>query len=454
MIVPNDPLHRKITALLVAATFTFSPAARAADPLPDGYAARAAVLAPQNGDGPTDQEIRKLQAKIKEDRNANAYFIRLGWAFVSKARISSDPGYYKLAELCAQSVADSHDSDALLLRGHMADALHRFADAETIARKLTDAPQARWESFALLGDALMEQGKLEDAIAAYQRMIDIRPCLQTYARVAHVRWLKGDLAGAIELMERAVKASSTRDPEPAAWAYTRFGLYQCQAGNWKDAARSAQRANEFVPDYPAALVLEAKLFVSENKTSDALSDLKRAVAAAPLPEYQWFLADVARAADDAELAAKTEAAIRSRGKAEDARSFALFLATRNQSADNALKVARQELEKRRDVFTYDAIAWAAFATGILPEAKSNIERALSEGTIDARLFYHAGKIAAATGDKEAAARWFARTVPIQQMLLPSEREDFLQQVNSIPKTAAPLSSIPTENPQLAAIGRK
>jgi len=48
-------------------------------------------------------------------------------------------------------------------------------------------------------------------------MIDIRPCLQTYARVAHVRWLKGDLDGAIELMEQAVKAGSTREPEPAAW---------------------------------------------------------------------------------------------------------------------------------------------------------------------------------------------------------------------------------------------
>jgi len=454
MLIPNDHLYRKSAALLIVAAVALSAETRAADPLPDRDAARAAILGPQNGDGPTDHEIRKFQAKIKEGRDANAYFIRLGWAFVSKARISSDPGYYKLAEICAQSVTDADDSDALLLRGHIAHALHRFADAEAIARKLTDAPHARWESFALLGDAQMEQGKLEKAIAAYQRMIDIRPCLQTYARVAHVRWLKGDLDGAIELMERAVKAGSTREPEPAACAYTRLGMYQLQGGRASEAAWSAHRASEFLPDYPVTLFLQAKLLFNEQKSADAVIAMKRALAAAPLPEYQWFLADVARAAGDDELAGKSEAAIRNRGKAEDARSVALFLATRNQGANEALELARQELEKRQDVFTYDAMAWAAFSAGILPEAKSNIERALSAGTIDARLFYHAGKIAFASGDKEAAARWFARTMTIQQMLLPSERADLLQQIGSTQEKALTLSSIPTPTPQLAVTGHK
>ena len=454
MSVPSDNLYRKSAALLTAATVALWPLARAAVPLPDRDSTRAAILAPQNGDGPTDHEIRKFQAKIKEGRDPNAYLMRLGWAFVSKARISSDPGYYKLAEICAQSVTDADDSDALLLRGHVAHALHRFADAEAIARRLTGAPHARWESFALLGDAQMEQGKLEKAIAAYQRMIDIRPCLQTYARVAHVRWLKGDLDGAIELMEQAVKAGSTREPEPAAWVYTRLGVYQLQAGHVKEAAWSAHRANEFLPDYPVTLFLQAKLLANEQNFAPALAAMKRAVAAAPLPEYQWLLADVARAVGDDELATKTEAAIRSRGKAEDPRSLALFLATRTQSANEALELAQQELEKRRDVFTYDAIAWAALSAGLLADAKSNIECALSEGTIDARLFYHAGKIAFAAGDKKAAARWFARTIPIQQMLLPSESADLLQQIGSTQENASSLSSIPTPSPQLAATGRK
>ena len=50
--------------------------------------------------------------------------------------------------------------------------------------------------------------RLAEATDAYQRMIDLRPDLHSYARGAHIRWLKGDLTGAVELMELAVSASS------------------------------------------------------------------------------------------------------------------------------------------------------------------------------------------------------------------------------------------------------
>ncbi len=412
-----------------------------ADALPDRETARAAIMSPVSGDGAIEKEIRKLQGRIKEGRNVDAYIIRLGWAFVSKARTSSDPGYYKLAELCAQSATDS---DAMLLRGHIADALHRFSDAEAIARKSIETPNARWESFALLGDALMEQGKLEEAIAAYQRMIDIRPCMQTYARVAHVRWLKGDLDGALELMRIAVEAGSTRDPEPAAWAYTRLGLYQFQAGNFKEAAWSADRATEFVADYPAALVLQAKLFVNEKKTADALPLLKRAASTSPLPEYQWFLADVARALGDNELAAKTEMSILRGGQAEDPRSFALFLATRKQHADEALKAAQQELDNRRDVFTYDALAWASFAAGRLEDATAFSKKALREGTRDARLQSHAAIIASAANSPDAKAL-LKSAASLRPLLLPSEREqlDALLSKNFSEATASARSTTTT-----------
>ncbi len=413
-----------------------------------------AILAPASGHTALDDKIAKLQAKVKTTHKAEPIIVQLGWTFVAKARVTSDPGFYKLAELCAQAaesdVAD--DSDAMLLRGHIAHALHRFSEVEAIGRKLTSETRPGWESFALLGDGLMEQGKLVEAIEAYQRMVDIRPCMQTYARVAHIRWLKGDLEGATNLMTTAVEESSERDPEPAAWAYTRLATYQLQAGNMSGAARSLDRATDFLPDYPAALLVRAKLLVSHNKSAEALPILERAIQQSPLPEYQWMLADAAHVAGKKELETKTEDTIRLRGKSEDARSFSLFLASRHENTKLALALAQEELNKRRDAFTYDAVAWAALANGDAAQAQVNIEQALSEGTVDVRLFYHAGRIALANGEKKVAAERFARALPIKQMLLPSEQADLHEQLGRLPQSAATFPASTTDK-QLAATGR-
>ena len=47
-------------------------------------------------------------------------------------------------------------------------------------------------------------------IEAYQKMADLKPCLQAYTRIAHVRWLKGDLEGAIEVAEEAAGTGTAR----------------------------------------------------------------------------------------------------------------------------------------------------------------------------------------------------------------------------------------------------
>src|SRR5262249_18122756 len=167
------------------------------------------VLTPQTGKSQTDREISQVQKRIREGRNVDLWLDRLGWAFVAKARESFDPGFYKLAEQCALCIekGNRQSQEAMLLRAHVLQNLHRFKESETLARSLV---QQRGVSFdyGLLGDALMEQGKLGDAVEAYQRMMDLKPDLRAYARAAHMRWLKGDLEGAIEAMQLAVSAAS------------------------------------------------------------------------------------------------------------------------------------------------------------------------------------------------------------------------------------------------------
>jgi tetratricopeptide (TPR) repeat protein len=417
---------RAVWSAIVLAMFLCRHVASAAEAVVD---LRAAILASHSGETLVDDEIRRLQAKVQVSAEANPIVVSLGWAFVAKARLTSDPGFYKLAEQCAQ--LGGEDSASLQLRGHVFHALHRFKEAGSVARKLIRDRVPRWENYALLGDALMEQGKLAESVDAYQHMIDIRPCLQTYARVAHVRWLKGDVPGAEELMKMAVSAGNSRDPEPAAWAYTRLASYQFQLGNAAGAEQSLRRGAEFVKDYPAALFLQSKIDIANGNFAKALSALRLAAAQVPLPEYEWALADAARLTADDALAATTESELLKRGAAADERSYALFLADRGLKPDVAVKLAESELANRRDVFTYDALGWANLAAGRNSTAKETMERALAEGTLDARLFYHAGKIAAATGDAATARKWFERAAAIKQMLQPSEQAELLRQLKVI-----------------------
>ncbi|HTH20151.1 MAG TPA: hypothetical protein VL912_08715, partial [Candidatus Udaeobacter sp.] len=166
------------------------------------------VLMPQAGESSTDKEIFQLQQRVREGRNVELWLDRLGWAFVGKARESFDSGFYKIAEQCALGIEkrNPQSQEAMLLRAHVLQNLHRFKESETLARRLV---QERGLSFdyGLLGDALMEQGKLNDAVEAYQQMMNLKPDLRAYARAAHMRWLKGDLEGAIEAMQFAVSAA-------------------------------------------------------------------------------------------------------------------------------------------------------------------------------------------------------------------------------------------------------
>ena len=96
-------------------------------------------------------------------------------------------------------------------------------------------------------------------------MIDLKPFYQSYTRAAHLRWLKGDLDGAIEMMHAAVKAASPRDRESVAWAYSRLAMYELQRGRLADAERMADASLQYVPDYAAALLARGRIQLAQNE---------------------------------------------------------------------------------------------------------------------------------------------------------------------------------------------
>jgi tetratricopeptide (TPR) repeat protein len=394
------------------------------------------ALAPHQGTGDIDAGIARSQQRARDMANPVAALNDLAQRFIARARASQVPTYYIMAEhttLCVES-KDPGNAQALLLRGHVLHQFHRFSEAEALARRVV-ARRGLFLDYGLLGDVLLEQGRIGEAADAYQKMIDLKPYYHSYTRAAHLRWIKGNLPGAVELIEMAIKAASPRDPESIAWAYSRLAAYELQAGRLEAALRAADAALRHQPDYAAALLVRGRALLSSDKPVEAIDALRRASLVSPLPEHEWALADGLRALGNLEEARVVEGRLHRNGATADPRTFALYLATRRERIDEAVALARKELTNRADVFTFDALAWSLFAAGRTAEADEAMKRALAEGTQDARLFYHAGAIAAARGERATARRWLDKALAARQMLLPSEREDVTQQLASLKRQA-------------------
>jgi tetratricopeptide (TPR) repeat protein len=410
----------------------------------------ALVLAPHQGAGRLNSEIRRFQEQVRAATDPNPALERLGWLFVAKARESFDPGYYKLAQACGQALEERAAGcpEALLLRGYVLQNLHRFTEAEPLARELV-ARRGLSFDYALLGDALMEQGRLAEAVTAYQSMIDLRPDLHSYSRGAHIRWLKGDSTGALELMQLAASASSPLDPESAAWVHSRLTFYRFQAGALREARRECDQALQFQSNYPPALLLQGRILLAERKSAEAIEVLRAAAERNPLPEYQWALVEALRQLGRGKEAGEVEYQLNRDGATNDPRTYSLYLATRGESLATALRLAENELRERSDVFTHDALAWSLAASGKLQEARSEMEKALAEGTQEPRLFFHAAVIATRAPAQPDAGHWFNKANEQIRLLLPSEQQ---QLQAAAPIGGAASESQATQPPEHTALG--
>jgi tetratricopeptide (TPR) repeat protein len=379
------------------------------------------ALAPSTTRDANDRDIVRLQERARRELNANLPLEQLGYRYVARARSRNDSGEYVLALKTAECLAskDPNDMASLLLRGHALHQLHRFTEAEQIARQLV-AKRGLVLDFGLLGDALLEQGRVAEAADAYQKMMDLKPFYQSYVRAAHLRWLKGDVDGAIETVRLAIAAASPRDPDSIAWAYTRLAIYETQRNRLRAAGQAIESALQHRPGYAAALLARGRMLLVMERPDEARSVLLRAAEMNPLPEYQWALADAMRLEGRHKEADIVEQRLAADGERSDPRTLALFLATRRTAADRAVALAREEMGVRADVFTLDSLAWALAAAGRIHEADPLMTRALAEGTEDGRLFFHAAFIADAAGRLADARRWLARAETLQTTLLPSE----------------------------------
>lgn len=213
-----------------------------------------------------------------------------------------------------------------------------------------------------------------------------------------------------------------------------------QSGDQEFASALIESALNLQAGYPSALFLRGRISLATGQFDDAVTDLERAVTVEPLPEYRWTLLEAYQAAGLSQLAAEQQNLLVREAGFEDPRTASVFLATLGIDRETAVRLSESELEARRDVFTLDAAAWAMVQVGSFRSAQELSSEALAVGTVDARLFYHAGVIAARTGDEVKARSLLAQAREMSHMLLPSEQQQLEKELAALaPQTPNPAS---------------
>jgi tetratricopeptide (TPR) repeat protein len=367
---------------------------------PTADEAREICLTGASGTPTIDAAIRGSQARARALPGRPESWVRVGWEWVRKARLSADPGFYVNVATCADEALRQtpDDGDALVLRALVSMNDHRFDDARREAERLLVVDPQNAVALGTLSDALLELGRFDDAVAAAQRSADLKPGSAAYARASYLRWLTGDRDGAKRFVRSALEGRDRRDPEPAAWTFVEGARIFWHEGDYVGADAVLAEALAWVPDYPPALVARGRVALGRDEPDRAIAYLEKAYRAQPLPETAWLLADARAMRGDVGGAEAERRRVVEAGRRSDRLTLALFYATRNESIDEALRLVEEERAGRGGVYVDDTYAWVLYRAGRLDDARRASERAMRLGTPDARILYHAGAIQIAAGD--------------------------------------------------------
>lgn len=304
---------------------------------------------------------------------------------------------------------------------------HEFPAALIAAEQALEHDPASVEALAALGDAHLELGHYDQAATAFEALERRLPGPASQARLAHLAFLEGQPDEAIDRAREALELDGT-NPDPSYRAA--LTTYALDAGDIDLAATTAQRAFTQTPEAPAAIETLAQVRVSQGRLDEAAVLYERLLEEGPDPAAHAALGDIYTAlgqpdaAQQQYLAVEPAAASITDSPVVFDREIAIFFADHQIDVDRAVDIAERDLENRQDIYGYDTVAWARYQAGDLDGATQAMNKALALGTKDPHLFYHAGMIAAATGNHDQARHYLSEALTI------NPRFDLLQAPNA------------------------
>lgn len=370
-----------------------------------------------------NEAIRFLEDRIKRDPDDFVANGKLASAYLQQLRETGDITYLNLASRAARAslatLPAEQNKGGLAALTQVEFSSHDFVGARDHAKRLIELEPNKGYPYQFLGDALMELGQYDEAEAAFKEMselggIQAMTNVAIEQRVARMALLRGDNKGAMRHFSIALKIAAAM-PEPpketVAWCQWQLGETAFATGDHKGAEKYYRDSLSTFPDYFHSLAALGRIRAAQGDLGAAIEHLEKAVRILPDLNFVATLGDLYklsgrdRDAEDQYTLVEKIGQLSSAGGSLHNRSLALFYADHDLKAEDAYSATLKEYEARRDIYGADAVAWTALKAGKPDEARATITYALRLGTRDARLYYHAGMIENALGNRSEARRF-------------------------------------------------
>jgi tetratricopeptide (TPR) repeat protein len=395
----------------------------------------AASPVPAGADG-SEQAIRFLEDRVKKDPDDFIALNKLTGYYLLRLRETGSATWLDLAARAARNslkaIPAEQNTGGLSLLAQVEFSAHDFASARNHAEQLARLEPRKAFPFLQLGDALTELGDYEAARSAFREM-EKRGSADVAARtrLARMAALTGDNARAERLYLEALTMAVEAVPpsrETVAWCRWQLGETTFGVGDYDRAEKHYRDSLVTFPDYFRAHAGLGRALAAKGDLNGAIEHYERAVRILPDPASVAALGDLLQIAGRTKEAEAQYALCEQTAKIGAAggqlynRQIALFYADHDLKSGEAYRLAKREYETRRDVYGADALAWAALKAGKIDEARQAVKEALRLGTQDAKLFYHAGMVARAAGDRATAQEYLRRSLKLNPSFDPRQSQ--------------------------------
>ncbi len=389
-----------------------------------------AAALPSDADA-TEKTIRFLEDRVSRDHDDFIAYNKLAGYYLQRQRDTGSLSFLDLAFRAARSslvaMPAEQNLGGLTALAQAENISHDFAASRDHALKLVKLDSGKSYPYQMLGDALLELGDYDQANAAFLEMKKRGSGAGIETRMAKFALLSGDYEVARRHFTNAVAfALDQRNPsrETVAWCRWQLGEVAFSIGDYKTAEQHYRDALVMFPNYYRALASLARVRAAQGDLQDGIENYERAIQIIPEPTFVAALGDLYKLAGRDKEAEAQYGLVEQIGKLNAAngalynRQLALFYADHDLNIEEAYAYATKEYVVRRDIYGADVVAWAALKAGKTTEAQAVIKEALKLDTRDARLFYHAGMIALASGDRANAREYLKRALALNPQFDP------------------------------------